>query len=72
MGHNNNESMKNVGPGSYNPDWNQVMRVGTSKKMLSRTVYSDKRLEAVEPGPGQYELPSGFKLQPKRKPISPT
>lgn len=68
----NHESMKNVGPGSYNPDWNQVMRVGTSKKMLSRTVQSEKRLETIEPGPGQYQLPSGFNLQANRKPVAPT
>jgi hypothetical protein len=37
--------MKNVGPGTYNPEINAVLKVGTSKKMLGRHNNSDRRLE---------------------------
>lgn len=40
--------------------------------MLGKSAQSEKRLDAAEPGPGYYVMPSGFKLPGFRKQTGPT
>jgi hypothetical protein len=61
--------MASVGPGSFDPNINAVLKVGTSKKILAKNPIPDHR-DVNEPGPGAYDLPDSFKIETEKKKAS--
>jgi hypothetical protein len=64
--------MKNVGPSTYVPNFNSVLKTGPSKKMLGKSIVGDKQRDQDWPGPGQYQMPSMIKVPEPADPFVPT
>jgi len=66
--------MKGVGPGSYNPNADAIMKVSTAKPMLGKNDPVGNMREGTQawPGPGHYTMPDGFTLNEVRQPASPS
>jgi hypothetical protein len=52
--------MAGVGPANYKPNIDAVLKTGTSKQMLGRSMVTERRIDPNEPGPGHYTLPDAF------------
>lgn len=70
-GHNGNPK-PSIGPQTYNPNINAMLKTGTSKKMLGRSFLPEQRIDPDNPGPGHYALPDPFILKEPRKRCSPS
>lgn len=56
----NQKQMAGVGPANYKPNIDAVLKTGTSKQMLGRSMVTERRIDPNEPGPGHYTLPDAF------------
>ena len=68
----NQKQMAGVGPANYKPNIDAVLKTGTSKQMLGRSMVTERRIDPNEPGPGHYTLPDAFLLKEVKPPTGPT
>lgn len=61
-----------VGPETYSPKIDFILKTGTSKPMLERKFPPERHLDPNEPGPGHYTLPDSFNISDPKKPFAKT